>query len=478
MIKQIIMFGAGDISNAFSNIAKNLSVEVLFYVDNCSEKWGIPHMGKEIAPPETLFEWNEPILISCADIKPIVQQITKMGIKNRILSLWDLIKENLSCENLYNNSIFGEDNICEDNQYKDQWTIIIDNFSGSWGGSEEWSHMLAEGLRAKGHVTSMIEKRSQSSYDNKVLDITEYIKDDLSWNEHHIHILRKLCRRLPFVLVDNRSRDILYCALILKARYPAMVKIISVLHGDSEMIYKCHSMWDEVIDTYHCVSTKIKEKLKQEYKICAPKVMYSPSPIFYDTDFEKEYSAVSHAPLSLGVASRLDKEYKRADLLPSLISELERMKCNYKLYIAGQGDCEEEIRSFVSDKKLDDKVIFHGLIHRNQMCDYWKRQDVYLNFSDSEGCSLAMMEAMSYGLVPVVTHVSGVDDFVMNEHNGFIVDVNDIENMVKNICVLDKNRYLLKNFGQRCREVIKNKCDKNRFLEYFENLIDNLIYEI
>ena len=46
------------------------------------------------------------------------------------------------------------------------------------------------------------------------------------------------------------------------------------------------------------------------------------------------------------------------------------------------------------------------------MTPYLREADVYLSTSVSEGMSNALLEAMSRGVMPVVSQVSGADDLV------------------------------------------------------------------
>lgn len=55
------------------------------------------------------------------------------------------------------------------------------------------------------------------------------------------------------------------------------------------------------------------------------------------------------------------------------------------------------------------------------MINFCQEQDLFLNFSDSEGNSMSKVEAMACRSIPVVTNISGVRDSIVNDKNGFIV---------------------------------------------------------
>lgn len=107
------------------------------------------------------------------------------------------------------------------------------------------------------------------------------------------------------------------------------------------------------------------------------------------------------------------------------------------------------------------------------MPDYWKDQDIFLSVSDFEGASISMLEAMSFGAVPVVTAVSGTDEFIKDGDNGFVSGINDIEEISNKIEYIEKNRMKLTGFGNKARETVKVKADKNDYINYVLKLIND-----
>ena len=112
--------------------------------------------------------------------------------------------------------------------------------------------------------------------------------------------------------------------------------------------------------------------------------------------------------------------------MPLFLKKLKKRGVDYRLEVAGSGDEEDAIKKELNDCGADLNVRFLGQLNYADMAEFWKRQDVYLNFSEYEGASLAMLEAMSFGCVPVVTDVSGVSDYIENEIRK-AMDIDNIE---------------------------------------------------
>jgi glycosyltransferase involved in cell wall biosynthesis len=80
------------------------------------------------------------------------------------------------------------------------------------------------------------------------------------------------------------------------------------------------------------------------------------------------------------------------------------------LTILGDGPCRCELEALSRRLGQERRVVFTGAV--GDVTPYLKQADVYLSTSVSEGMSNALLEAMSHGVMPVVSQVSGADDLV------------------------------------------------------------------
>jgi glycosyltransferase involved in cell wall biosynthesis/GT2 family glycosyltransferase len=93
---------------------------------------------------------------------------------------------------------------------------------------------------------------------------------------------------------------------------------------------------------------------------------------------------------------------------------------NLKLMIAGSGPLEGELRALAVSKPSASKIVFLGQV--SNAADYLKASDIYLLSSDNEGLSIAFMEALSVGLICVVTRCTGTTEVIQDRINGFLVE--------------------------------------------------------
>ena len=85
-------------------------------------------------------------------------------------------------------------------------------------------------------------------------------------------------------------------------------------------------------------------------------------------------------------------------------------------------------------------IQFPGAIDYRDVPPLLDAHDVFLLTSDHEGLPLSLLEAMGHGVVPVVSDLeSGIRE-VVDQSNGVLVPVDDLEGYARAIVHLDKHR--------------------------------------
>ncbi len=458
-MKKVILFGAGIYAHKYKSMLDFLNITFDYFADNDKSKIGTYLYDKEVISPEKLVELDCAILISCTHEKEIEQQLQAMGIGNKIIKFDDLVVLVSKRLGTKMNDKLHSGEISH---------ILVDMYEGAgWGGTEIWAATVAKGLEKEGRTVKLIGAELQPLLSQEY----EYLVKRFGAENTFEKMAKYMVSRLPFVLINNFSGYAYMIAVILKKIYSDRVKIISVIHNDDKSLYNAHMVHAEYVDKFLCVSEKIRATMMRDYELGEEKVFFKEQPICYDKDFERLYE-LNNKPIRIGYAARLVKLQKRADLFPELINYLEAEKINYELEIAGEGECEVLIEEFLRTTKLTGVVRLLGRVDKTNMPEFWKRQDVFLNFSEFEGTSLSMLEAMSYACVPVVTEVSGVSEFIENGRNGYIRAVGDLKGLASAIKQLEENREKLQAFGECCRHEILTRCKLEDYIRYVAEMIE------
>lgn len=453
-MKKIILFGAGVYAKKYKALLEYLHMDFDYFSDNDSSKWGALLYGKPIIAPNELVNFSEcQIIISSTHEIVIRKQLSEMGLADCIVGLDDLYS---MCEQQMERVTDNNVSVCQED------TIIVDMYEGiGWGGTELWAANLAYGLKQAGKGAILVGGTEQPALEERYECLTKRISE----HDTIMHMVDLFEKNLPCVFVNNFAGCAFMAAIIVKKKYPDLVKIISVIHNDNKSLFDAHTMMAGYIDKIFCVSNQIRIHMQELYDFDQDRYFFKEQPIENDLRWTREWNVAQ--PIQIGYAARLVKQQKRADLLVDLIDCLEHKKVEYVFNIAGEGECAEIISKYIATNQLEEKVKLFGRLPKEEMNSFWKKQDVFVNISEYEGTSLSMLEAMSYGCAPVVTDVSGAREFIEDGENGYICEVGDLSRVSDCIIELAQNRQKLETYGMKSRKIIAERCNPSRYIDFW-----------
>ena len=171
----------------------------------------------------------------------------------------------------------------------------------------------------------------------------------------------------------------------------------------------------------------------------------------------------------LGIAARLNKVKGHVYILKALKMLIDD-GIPAKLIIAGTGECEEEIRSQISEYKLDDAVIMAGFV--DDVTNLMNILDVNVNASfGTEATSLALLEGMSLGVPSVVSDFGGNPGVVTDGVNGYIYPTCDFEKMYEKLKLVYAD-------SSKLRKSSKQVFEKNFKAQVMTEKIEKLYNEL
>jgi len=133
----------------------------------------------------------------------------------------------------------------------------------------------------------------------------------------------------------------------------------------------------------------------------------------------REELGVEEEDYLVGTASALT-EKKGHRFLLAAAEKILKKRTNVYFLLMGEGELEAELRSAISEKNLDNRVFLLG--SRSDATEIMSLLDVFVLSSIREGLSIALLEAMALGRVPVVTAVGGSVDLIEDGISGFLVE--------------------------------------------------------
>jgi 1,2-diacylglycerol 3-alpha-glucosyltransferase len=102
-------------------------------------------------------------------------------------------------------------------------------------------------------------------------------------------------------------------------------------------------------------------------------------------------------------------------LLPDVIKEYNKVK----LLIVGGGPYLNNLKEQVKNQNLEGNVIFTGMINSEEVYNYYKMAEIFVNASSSETQGLTFIEALSSGCPVVCKYDPCIDGVIEQGSNGY-----------------------------------------------------------
>lgn len=140
---------------------------------------------------------------------------------------------------------------------------------------------------------------------------------------------------------------------------------------------------------------------------------------------------------SLVYFGRLTYE-KRLNELFKVFALISQKYPQIRLSIIGDGPEKTNLEKYAKLLKIQDKVIFFGLLRGQNLIDAVSANDIFISASDTENQPLPIFEAMTLGL-PQIVAKSPIDEYVENGVTGFVAKEYSFMALSKELAKLIEN---------------------------------------
>ncbi len=169
-------------------------------------------------------------------------------------------------------------------------------------------------------------------------------------------------------------------------------------------------------------------------------------------------------------------ERKGYEILINAVAKIKTQ--NFILNIIGDKNWDlkytKKIEKLISGSNLNGKVILTGRLSEEELNKYYTNTDIYVSSSLWEGFGIAIAEALYNNLPVIALNVGAISELVENGHNGFLVNSNNIEELIEKLELLITNNSLRKIFSSRTRDNLNLDYSWEKAGELFCKALDNL----
>lgn len=224
-------------------------------------------------------------------------------------------------------------------------------------------------------------------------------------------------------------------------------------------------------DVFISISRSTGRVLSSELGLSRERVIVVPLGFDPSINVEHFRREMDSPKFDVATTGRLVPIKRHVELLKALSVLAHKRGWRGKCAVIGSGPLEEALRTFAKSIGLKEQVEFLGFVSEAEKERILAGSKVFALTSEREGFSLATLEAMALGAVPVVARptsddVFGVSDLVENNITGLIYPIGD------EVRLADSIWRLLSDDGERTRlrKNALNKASKYRWSSISDDL--------
>lgn len=265
----------------------------------------------------------------------------------------------------------------------------------------------------------------------------------------------------------------------------AHVRSVMTVHGGCEFEHPRQRLYYFACGLLSSAVVTVSESLKQELHTAA-RVKKSKIAVInngiYLPDFERaadrkllfdKYQIPPEGPLLVAVGNV--REVKRYDVAIRTLAIVKSQFPGITLAIAGKADdvVSRELERLVEELEVTANVKFLGFVA--EPAELYAAADVYLLSSDSEGFSIATIEAMAASLPVVVTDCGGPRDIVTSDSEGIIIPKANPEAMAQSVVTLLRDEKLRRRMGESARQSVERRFSMRACADRYRELYSKVL---
>jgi colanic acid/amylovoran biosynthesis glycosyltransferase len=194
----------------------------------------------------------------------------------------------------------------------------------------------------------------------------------------------------------------------------------------------------KTIDLVHCVSENLRQSMNNNFGLLIDKSFVNRPAIdilkfpFCNLEFKKDETI---SILSIGRLNYIKGYFFAIEAM----SKLKNLGVKFKYNIIGDGPLYEEMLFYRHQFDLVDEVNLLGIKEGEDVVSELKNSNVLLLPSLSEGIANVVLEAMAVGVFVISTNVGGMNEVIVNEETGLVINSYSSSEIVDAILWIGEN---------------------------------------
>jgi glycosyltransferase involved in cell wall biosynthesis len=165
---------------------------------------------------------------------------------------------------------------------------------------------------------------------------------------------------------------------------------------------------------------------------------------------------------------------KGVEYLVKAIQMVTKEHKDVKLRIVGNGPDKPRLKKLAKTLKIEDKVIFEGLVPHTQMPKYYQRCDIFCFPTLGEPFGKAIIEAMACAKPVIASNIGGPAEIIQNKKTGLLVPPAQPKILATRINELLDDKTKIKQMGANARKTVTEKYSWEKISETYHSMYKSL----
>ncbi len=369
--------------------------------------------------------------------------------------------------------------------------FITDRIYPFYAGGYEFSiYIVSQGLSENNEVTIFTSMDENYRLIGKVKCYRISNKYKYT-NSNGIHNIRDSIKFALHLLLNTKQLQHFDVIILNTIPYLYFGNILSKLKTEKISIF--HEAWYDYLNNYNvlfkflmiheignivrhsnaiiAISSSTEKSLITNYR--AKNVYKIPNGIKID-NYEYK-TAIKYDIIYLGRLSSI----KHVENLISAFGKIKVKFPNISLAIAGAGEQKEYLINLSKELRLTKNISFLGYIDENDKYPLLRSSKIFVMPSEREGFSIATLEAMYCGVVPVIAkpeydEIFGASDFVINNESGLYYPVGNVDELSNQILFLLRNEQIYNKLRINAMEIAK-RFDWKYIIKMYNDVLNSTL---
>jgi len=200
---------------------------------------------------------------------------------------------------------------------------------------------------------------------------------------------------------------------------PESVRVVSWIHADNSYDLRVAAHYEPMLAAIVGVSSELAGHARAELPRRADDIVHIPNAVAAPPALPQR-DPLGARPVRLVYTGRLAEEQKRVSALPAMLEALEELGIDCEQRLVGDGPARRSLEASLASYGEASLI---GAVAPERVAEHLDWADVWVLPSRYEGQSVAMLEAMACGCVPVVSDVgSGLSGCIEDGVTGVIAE--------------------------------------------------------